>query len=76
MFSSNLKNADITPVSMKKDCENTENYRPVSILPVLSRVDKRCMYDQKILPEWKCGFRQGYIIQHCLQIMTKNGDSV
>ena len=28
------------------DRENVENYRPVSILPVLSKVYERCMYDQ------------------------------
>ena len=64
-FPSNLKNADITPVLKKKDRENVENYRPVSILPVLSKVYERCMYDQmyaylnKILSKWQCGFRQG-----------------
>ena len=76
-FPSNLKNADITPVFKKKDRENVENYRPVSILPVLSKVYERCMYDQmyaylnKILSKWQCGFRQGYSTQHCLLIMTE-----
>ena len=76
-FPSNLKNADITRVSLKKDCENIENYRPVSILPVLSKVYEKCMYDQmyvylnKILSKWQCGFRQGYSTQHCLLIMTE-----
>ena len=73
-----MKNADITPVFFKKkDRENVENYRPVSILPVLSKVYERCMYDQmyaylnKILSKWQCGFRQGYSTQHCLLIMTE-----
>ena len=44
-FPSDLKNADITSVFKKKDCENVENYRPLSILPVLSKVYERCMYD-------------------------------
>ena len=42
-FPSNLKNADITPIFKKKDRENVENYRLVSILPVLSKVYERCM---------------------------------
>ena len=42
-FPSNLRNADITPVLKKKDRENVENYRPVTILPVLSKVYERCM---------------------------------
>ena len=35
------------------------------------------MYDQmyadlnKILSKWQCGFRQGYITQHCLLIMAE-----
>ena len=45
-FSSNLKNADITLSFKTKDRENVENYRPVNILPVLSKVYERCMYDQ------------------------------
>ena len=45
-FQSNLKNADITTVFKKNNRENVENYRPVSILPVLSKVYERCMFDQ------------------------------
>ena len=76
-FPLNLKNANMTPVFLKKDRKNVENYRPVSILTVLSKVYERCMYDQiyaylnKILSKWQCGFRQGYSTQHCLLIMTE-----
>ena len=76
-FPSNLRNADITPVFLKKGREIVENYRPVSILPVLSKVYERCMYDQvyaivnKILSKWQCDFCQGYSTQHCLLIMTE-----
>ena len=72
-----MKYADITLAFKKKDRENVENYRPVSILPVLSKVYERCMYDQmyaylnKILSKWQCGFRQGYSTEHCLLIMTE-----
>ena len=41
---------------MKKDLENVENYRPVRILTVLSKVYQRCMYDQ--------------MYAYCLLIMT------
>ena len=46
----------------KKDQSNVENYRPESILPIFSKVYKRCMYDQmyeyfnKILSNQQCGF--------------------
>ena len=64
------------PFFKKKDRENVENYRPVSILPVLSKAYERSMYDQiyaylnKILSKCQCGFRQAYSTQHCLLIMT------
>ena len=65
-FPSNLKNSDITPVFLKNDRENVENYYPVSILPVLSKVYERYMYNQmyvylnKILSRLQYGFREGY----------------
>ena len=54
-----------------------ENHRPVSILPIFSKVYERCMYDQmceysiKILSKQQCGFRQVFSTQHCLLAMTK-----
>ena len=44
-FPSELKKADVIPVFKKKDRNNVENYRPVSILPNLSKVYERCLYD-------------------------------
>ena len=72
-----MKYADITLAFKKKDRENVENYRPVSILPALSKVYERCMHDKmyaylnKILSKWQRGFRQGYSTEHCLLIMTE-----
>ena len=39
-FPSNLKAADI-----EKDKSGIENYRPISILPTLSKIYESCMYD-------------------------------
>ena len=72
-----MKYADITPAFKKTDRENVENYRPVSILPALSKAYERCMYDKmyaylnKILSKWQCDFRQGYSTEHCFLIMTE-----
>ena len=44
-FPSNLKAADILPTHKKKDKLDIENYRPISILPTLSKIYERCMYD-------------------------------
>ena len=48
-FPSELKNANVPKMclfSKKKDQSDLENYRPVSILPIFSKVYERCMYDQ------------------------------
>ena len=45
-FPSNLKAAGILTTQKKKDKSHIENYRPISILPTLSKVYERCMYDQ------------------------------
>ena len=46
VFPSELKNADIIPIDKKKSKFDIENYRPVSILPVLSKIYERCIFDQ------------------------------
>ena len=44
VFPSCLKHADVTP--MHKKCKESlkENYRPVSIIPILSKVFERSMF--------------------------------
>ena len=43
-FSDNLKLADISPIFKKEDSFKKGNYRPVSILPHLSKVFERILY--------------------------------
>ena len=45
-FPNALKKADIKPVYKKDDPFNKTNYRPISILPLLSKPFERCLYDQ------------------------------
>ena len=54
-----FKFADITPVHKKGSRFEKNNYRPVSILPVLSKVFR------------KGGFRKGFGAQHCLFAMIE-----
>ena len=67
----------MTPAFKKKDQSGVDNYRPVSILPIFSKVYERCMYDHmyeyfnKILSKQQCGFRQGFSTQHYLLAMTE-----
>ena len=76
-FPSPLKNADITPAHKKDDRTDKSNYRPISILPSMSKVFERSMYDQidkymnKYLSPFLCGFRKGFSTQHCLMAMLE-----
>ena len=76
-FPARLKCADITPVHKKDETTKKDNYRPVSILPSISKIFERDMFDQislyfnNILSPFICGFRKGYSTQHCLIIMIE-----
>ena len=45
-FPQNLKLADITPVYKKNDPLDKTNYRPISVLPVVSKTFERIMQKQ------------------------------
>ena len=63
-FPQEFKNADIIPVHKKNEKSDKTNYRPVSILPNLSKIYEKLIYDQlydyfdKILLPSQCGFRK------------------
>ena len=68
---------DITSAHKKKEKIDKTNDRPVSILPNLSKIYEKLIYNQlydyfdKILLS-QCGFRRGYCFQHCLLAMLQN----
>ena len=72
-----MKSANVTPVHEKSYHSDKDSYRPVSILPNLSKDFKRCIYNQKlnffykILSKHQCGFRQGHSAQHCLIVLLE-----
>ena len=74
-FPNSLKLADVTPAHKKDDRTKEDNYRPVSILPPVSKIFERTMFDQislyieKLLSPFLCGFRKGFSTQHCLTVM-------
>ena len=45
-FPITLKNANVTPVHKKDDPTDKINFRPVSVLPILSKVFERVIYNQ------------------------------
>ena len=46
-FSDSLKCANVRPIYKKEDPFDKENYRPMSILPLLSKVCESMIYEQK-----------------------------
>ena len=71
-FPSDLKYANVSPLFKKDDNTNKENYRPISILPSISKVFERLLFQQitsyvtDVLSPYLCGFRKGYSTKHAL----------
>ena len=72
-FPDSLKISDITPVYKKLDPSNKTNYnKPVTVLPLLSKVFERIIYEQLyeyleiFLSELLCGFQKAHFTQHAL----------
>ena len=64
--------ADVSPLHQKgKKGLKEENYRPVSILSIFSKVFERSMFAQissfydNFLSKQQCGFQKGYITPQC-----------
>ena len=63
-FADQLKKADVSPVFIKGNHNDRTNYRPVSILPSLSKIYERIIYNQvnhmteNVLSIFQCGFRK------------------
>ena len=72
-----MKEADVTPIHKKGKKDKKENYRPVSILPVLSKIFERIMFIQMsaffedIFNKQQRGFRKGNNTQQCLLKMLE-----
>ena len=71
-FEGALKYADITPIHKKGDCTEVSNYRPVSMLPILSKIFERVLqkqinrYMEIYLSPFLCGYRKGFNPQHII----------
>ena len=78
VFPDDPKLADIAPIFKKEDSLNKENYRPVSILPHLSKVLERILYKQidrfmkKTFSPYLCGFTKNRNVQYSLLKMIEN----
>ena len=71
-FPDKLKLADITPIFKKDDATLAKNYRPVSVLPCISKFFERIIQKQLLsfvnqhLSPYLCGYRRGFSAQHAL----------
>ena len=72
VFPDSLKVAQVTPIHKKNDPLNKSNYRPVSVLPIFSKVYEKVIeiqladYFDKIFNPFLCAFRRGHGCQTTL----------
>ena len=73
--------ANITPVFKKGERDLKGNYRPVSILPVISKIFEKplciqiTMFVDPLLSKFRCGFKKGYGAQDCFFEMQEHWKS-
>ena len=76
-FPGELKAAEVTPIFKKNDDLDKENYRPVNVVPHMSKIIERVMYMQienfmkDKLSKLLTGFRKNHSTQHCLVNMLE-----
>ena len=76
-FPNKLKLADINPIHKKLETISKKNYRPASILPVVSKIFERIMdkqtnaFMEKYLSHYLCGYRKEYNCQYALLAMIE-----
>ena len=73
-----MKQAKIIPIYKKKSRLEVSNYRPISLLSVVSKVLEKCVYVQvneylnskNLIYDYQSGFRSGYSTETCLVYLT------
>ena len=71
-FPSDLKVADVSPIFKTDDSAIKKNYRPISVLPCISKIFERVLNTQMVrfmkerLSDLLCGFREKHSMQHAL----------
>ena len=76
-YPESLKLADVAPMHKKEERTLAKNYRPVSLIPVLSKLFEKNMYDEIIdfiensLSPYLFGFRKGHSTEQCLVVMLE-----
>ena len=74
-FPATFKFANVTPVFKKGNRNQKDNYRPISILPIISKIFEKLICRQlsnhfdNIFSKFQCGYRNSFSAQHCLLLM-------
>ena len=74
-FADFFKSVDIADAFKQGSRNKKENFRPISIVPAISKNFEKIICRQlsnhfdNILSKFRCGFRKGYIPRHCLLLM-------
>ena len=79
IFPSKLKIAKVVPIFKKGDPQVLSNYRPISLLPIFSKIYEKLMHkriyvflkEKKILYPLQFGFQENNSIDHALITMTE-----
>ena len=72
IYPEQLKWAVVKPAHKKDFRTDKENFRPVSILPNISKIYERCLFKQltnyfeDLFSKYQCGFRKGFSVANCL----------
>ena len=72
------KHARVLPLYKDGKCDEASNYRPISVLPIISKIMERIVHDQlykfieenNILNKWQSGFRPGYSTETAMTYVT------
>ena len=76
-YPTSLKMADVIPIHKKDEKSLAKNYRPVSLIPVVSKLFERNIYVEIIdfieesLSPFLFGFRKGHSTEQCLVVMLE-----
>ena len=76
-FPLSLKLADVIPIPKTKEKIVRKDFRPVSLLPIISKLFAKVMYEpillymEKYLSPYLFGFRKGHSTEQCLIVMLE-----
>ena len=77
-FPDSCKIAKLKPIYKKGSLTEASNYRPISLLPLISKVIKKVIHDQtsafcnprNLLYNYQSGFRKNYCTDYCLSFLN------